>query len=314
MATTITLQDIQFRRGTEAFYTTNNPLLQIGEPAFEIDTYKFKIGNGVDLWNQLPYVAGSGGSTGVTSINGLIGVVTLDADSIDDSSTIKKFTTGANLNKLSYITVTQNVNLDTLESTANTALQSYTETDPIFGASAAASITTGDIIKLSNLSGTNTGDQDISGITTNANAIASLISEQNIQDNAIALNTAKVSYPGPQNASEVSVSPTINTNSNVQTVLIDHESRIDAIEGASITDTRTYVNSTSNGLTGTQNGINQAFTVSQGNYLPGSLLVFVSGFPISTGQGLTETTPSSGIFTLDVAPQSYDIIIVQYSN
>jgi len=77
---------------------------------------------------------------------------------------------------------------------------------------------------------------------------------------------------------------------------------------------RQYVDSTSNGLTGTQNGANTAFTVSQSSYVSGGLLVFVSGYPLSAGQGLTETTPASGIFTLDTAPESYDIIIVQYTN
>tara|TARA_R110000822_G_scaffold36734_15_gene103259 strand:- start:5267 stop:6541 length:1275 start_codon:yes stop_codon:yes gene_type:complete len=77
---------------------------------------------------------------------------------------------------------------------------------------------------------------------------------------------------------------------------------------------RQYVDSTSNGLTGTQNGANTAFTVSQSSYVSGGLLVFVSGYPLSAGQGLTETTPASGIFTLDTAPEAYDIIIVQYTN
>ncbi len=40
------------------------------------------------------------------------------------------------------------------------------ETDPLFKASQAANITTADIINLSNLSGTNPGDQDISGLAT----------------------------------------------------------------------------------------------------------------------------------------------------
>ena len=42
-------------------------------------------------------------------------------------------------------------------------LTSYTETDPIFLASQASNIDAGDITNLNNLSGTNTGDQDLSG-------------------------------------------------------------------------------------------------------------------------------------------------------
>ncbi len=68
------------------------------------------------------------------------------------------------------------------------------ETDPAFGASDAASITAGDITKLGNLSGLNTGDQDISGIATNANAISTIQGEKTNQDAAIAANTAKTGY------------------------------------------------------------------------------------------------------------------------
>ena len=46
-----------------------------------------------------------------------------------------------------------------------------TEVDPVYSASKAASITADDITNLSNLSGTNTGDQDITGIGMNTQAI-----------------------------------------------------------------------------------------------------------------------------------------------
>ena len=48
---------------------------------------------------------------------------------------------------------------------------------------------------LANQSGTNTGDQDISGIAANASDISTIQAEQITQDEAIALNTAKNSYP-----------------------------------------------------------------------------------------------------------------------
>ena len=48
-------------------------------------------------------------------------------------------------------------------------LTSYTETDPIFVASAAHSISSGDITNLSHLSGTNTGDQDLSPYALTSN-------------------------------------------------------------------------------------------------------------------------------------------------
>lgn len=43
------------RRGTAVEWAGTNPLLNAGEIGFEIDTNKFKIGNGQDLWNSLSY-------------------------------------------------------------------------------------------------------------------------------------------------------------------------------------------------------------------------------------------------------------------
>jgi uncharacterized protein (TIGR02145 family) len=50
--------------------------------------------------------------------------------------------------------------------TAETVSGGITETDPIFTSSQAANITATDITNLANLSGTNTGDQDLSGLAT----------------------------------------------------------------------------------------------------------------------------------------------------
>ena len=48
---------IKLRRGTAAQWTSANSVLASGEPGFETDTNKFKIGNGSDPWNNLPYTA-----------------------------------------------------------------------------------------------------------------------------------------------------------------------------------------------------------------------------------------------------------------
>lgn len=52
----------------------------------------------------------------VLSVNGETGVVALDADDIDDAATINKFVTAADVTKLGHISVTQAVDLDTMES------------------------------------------------------------------------------------------------------------------------------------------------------------------------------------------------------
>lgn len=60
------------------------------------------------------------GSGAVDSVNGETGVVVLDADDISDSSTTNKFATSGQLAKIDFITITQAVDLDTLESNVAT--------------------------------------------------------------------------------------------------------------------------------------------------------------------------------------------------
>lgn len=56
----------------------------------------------------------------VASVNGATGVVVLDADDISDTSTTNKFATSTQLDKVDFITITQAVDLDTLESNVAT--------------------------------------------------------------------------------------------------------------------------------------------------------------------------------------------------
>lgn len=63
---------IQNRRDTAANWTTRNPVLADGEIGVEKVTLKFKIGNGVTTWSDLPYGASSSGGSSVpnTTISG----------------------------------------------------------------------------------------------------------------------------------------------------------------------------------------------------------------------------------------------------
>ena len=51
----------QLRRGYEAAWKKNNPILEQGEPGFVIDKNALKIGDGVTAWNDLKYIGGSNG-------------------------------------------------------------------------------------------------------------------------------------------------------------------------------------------------------------------------------------------------------------
>jgi hypothetical protein len=68
----------QLRRATASNWTSTNPILKAGEPGFETDTYKLKIGDGINTWRNLPYtsttVSGPTGGTGPQGIQGIQGV------------------------------------------------------------------------------------------------------------------------------------------------------------------------------------------------------------------------------------------------
>ena len=55
MAETI-LHVYQFKRGTAQRWIEVNPILRQGEPGFEYDTGKLKIGDGFTPWLALPYI------------------------------------------------------------------------------------------------------------------------------------------------------------------------------------------------------------------------------------------------------------------
>lgn len=58
----------QNRRASAATWTALNPVLLAGEIGVEKDTDRFKIGDGVTAWNDLPYyTAGDGGGTPTTA-------------------------------------------------------------------------------------------------------------------------------------------------------------------------------------------------------------------------------------------------------
>ena len=46
---------IQIRRDTSKAWEANNPVLALGEPGLETDTFIVKYGDGSSAWNDLPY-------------------------------------------------------------------------------------------------------------------------------------------------------------------------------------------------------------------------------------------------------------------
>lgn len=58
---------IQHRRDTQLNWTNTNPLLAEGEIGVETDTNKFKIGDGITVWQNLAYQGGTGVPAGGTT-------------------------------------------------------------------------------------------------------------------------------------------------------------------------------------------------------------------------------------------------------
>ena len=56
MAEIILYTKFRLRRGTSEAWQRVNPTLLYGEPGFEKDTNRLKIGDGVKDWNSLPYL------------------------------------------------------------------------------------------------------------------------------------------------------------------------------------------------------------------------------------------------------------------
>lgn len=61
------MTQIKLRRDTAANFTSKNPVLGVGEPAYEIDTKKLKIGDGTTAYNSLDYFTSGGGGSGDVS-------------------------------------------------------------------------------------------------------------------------------------------------------------------------------------------------------------------------------------------------------
>lgn len=58
------------RRGQSQIWANINPILAEGEPGYELDTHRLKIGDGEKSWNELPYIGGS--STEIPELQGYV--------------------------------------------------------------------------------------------------------------------------------------------------------------------------------------------------------------------------------------------------
>lgn len=142
----------------------------------------------------------------VASVNGQTGVVVLDADDIDDAATSHKFASQAQLNKVDFLTVTQAVDLDTMESdtAANNAKVSadgsVTTHSDVTNAGSGAIITGAERTKLSGIESGATADQSAAEVpytnTTSGLTATDVQAAIDEVEGRVDTNDAKVSADG----------------------------------------------------------------------------------------------------------------------
>lgn len=84
---------IQFRRDTAANWTTANPTLAQGELGLELDTARYKIGNGSTAWNSLSYSSLPSNAIDANTINAKGDLLVGTAD-----NTVARLAVGATAN------------------------------------------------------------------------------------------------------------------------------------------------------------------------------------------------------------------------
>jgi hypothetical protein len=121
---------IQFRRGTASEWASVNPILAEAEMGIEIDTQLFKIGNGVQNWNSLPY----GGVRGFTGSIGFVGSAGVGNIAVQNVLYVSKSGNdsynGLNLTT-SKLTIESALSIATTGTTIFVKSGDYTENNPL---------------------------------------------------------------------------------------------------------------------------------------------------------------------------------------
>lgn len=114
---------IKFRRDTSANWTSVNPIPAQGEPCYETDTGKLKIGNGSDSYTTLPYVSDGGGSSGdlpIATATTLGGIKVGNNLSITEDGTLSA--TGGSTGTTDYTQLENKPQINSVELTGNKTL------------------------------------------------------------------------------------------------------------------------------------------------------------------------------------------------
>ena len=216
-----------------------------------------------DDQNEIQDLQFSGGLISLTNDPDatIIDLSGFDSDSNDDFSGVFGDLTGIPTNLSPMIANTSGINtgdqdisgiatnatdIDALEA------EQITQNDAIAINTAKTGITTAQADIIANTSGVNTGNQDISGIATNATDIDTLEAEQIIQNDAIAVNTSKTGITTAQ-ADIIANTSGINTGDQDISGIATNATEIDALEAEQITQNEAIaINTSKTGITTAQ--------------------------------------------------------------
>lgn len=128
---------IEQRYGDATEWFSQNPVLHIGEAGHESDTGRWKLGDGVTVWNDLPYKAGVdsvGGKTGAVDldIDDVAGAAPLDAPVFTGAPTAPTPVTSSNSTRLAttaYVKAQGYATVDSPEFTGNPRVPTPTSAD-----------------------------------------------------------------------------------------------------------------------------------------------------------------------------------------
>ena len=287
---------MQQRRGTALQWTTANPILNVGEIGYETDFNKFKIGDGVNHWDDLPYFVDEeslstelGDYVEISQLGVANGVATLNSSGVLESSQLPDLSeiTADTMNDVliagNGITKSYDDNGNTITLSVNSSILDEMSQDAI---DAALTAGTGITKTYDDNANTITIAVDTSVIATKAELAE--VAQDSINDALIAGVGLDKTYNDNANTVTLDIDSTVATKSYVANLLVD------------ATKTNIVITGNENGLTIiAENGVADSTT---DNLIEGTSNLYFTNAraraTLSGGTGL-DYNSSNGQFDID---------------